>query len=421
MTSFLTWLVWGAIAAAPQPQTPANAAEVIAEIRIHGNVATPDEEVLKIAGVSKGDPFREAMIKEVRDRLKASGKFQTIQVLKRYASIEDATQIALVILVNEGPVEIKMPDQAGEIPRILRRGGFKNFMFMPIFDLEDGYGITFGARVAFVGVARGHNRLSSPLTWGGLKRAGLEYERTFDRGPLSRVEVGGVIQQRTNPAYEEHDDRKRVWARAERVAGPIRAGATVGFQDVSFADLDDRLKTFGADIAFDTRLDPVLPRNAVFASASWERVTGATPEGLDRIKLDGRGYLGLPGQTVLVARALREDASDPQPLYLRSMLGGWSNLRGFKAGSFTGDTLVSGSLELRVPLNSPLQIARLGVNLFVDTGTTYEKGARFKDSPLYTGYGAGGWLTITALKLGVAVAHGKGAGTRVTFAGGLTF
>lgn len=421
MTSFLTWLVWGAIVAAPQPQNPANVAEVIAEIRIHGNVATPDQEVLKIAGVSKGDPFRETTIPEVRDRLKASGKFQTIQVLKRYASIEDASQIALVILVNEGPVEIEMPKQAGDVPRILKRGGFKNFMFMPIFDLEDGYGLTFGARVAFVGMARGHNRLSSPLTWGGLKRAGLEYERTFDRGPLSRVEVGGVIQQRTNPAYEEHDDRKRVWARAERVAGPIRLGATAGYQDVSFADLDDQLKTVGADIAFDTRLDPVLPRNAVFASASWERVTGATTNGLDRIKLDGRGYLGLPGQSVLVARALREDASDPQPLYLRSLLGGWSNLRGFRAGSYTGDTLVAGSLELRVPLNSPLKIARVGVNVFVDTGTTYEKGVRFADSPLYTGYGAGGWMTITALKLGVAVAHGKGAGTRVTFAGGLTF
>jgi outer membrane protein assembly factor BamA len=207
---------------------------------------------------------------------------------------------------------------------------------------------------------------------------------------------------------------------APGAAAPV-AWAPGGYQDVSFADLDDQLKTFGADIAFDTRLDPVLPRNAVFASASWERVTGATTNGLDRFKLDGRGYLGLPGQSVLVARALREDASDPQPLYLRSMLGGWSNLRGFKAGAYTGDTLVAGSLELRVPLNSPLKIARVGVNIFVDTGTTYEKGVRFADSPLYTGYGAGGWMTITALKLGVAVAHGKGSGTRVTFAGGLTF
>lgn len=420
----MTWgppaLVWCVLAAA-QAQAPANLSEVIAEIRVHGNVATSDEEVLKIAGVVKNDPFRDTTVAQVRERLKKSGRFDTVEVLKRYASIEDPTQIALVLIVNEGPVRIEMPEGQGDVPRVVARRGLHNFMFMPILDLEDGYGVTFGARVAFVGIARGPNRLSSPLTWGGLKRAGLEFERTFARGPLSRVEFGSVIQQRTNPAYEEEDDRTRLWARAERVAGPVRAGGTFGWQDVSFADLDDRLKTIGADAAYDTRLDPVLPRNAVFVSASWERVYGAASEPIDRIRLDGRGYLGLIGQSVIVVRALREDASEPLPLYLRSLLGGWSNLRGFEAGAFTGDTLVAGSLELRVPLNSPMRIAKLGVNAFVDTGTAYDKGSRFEDQPLYTGYGGGAWMTITALRLGVAVAHGRGAGTRFTFAGGLTF
>ena len=212
-----------------------------------------------------------------------------------------------------------------------------------------------------------------------------------------------------------------MWARAEHITGPLRAGATFGWQDVSFADLDDRLKTVGADAAYDTRLDPILPRNAVFASIWWERVYGAATAPIDRLKLDGRGYLGLLGQSVVVLRALREDASDPLPLYLRSLLGGWSNLRGFEAGAFTGDTLVAGSIELRVPLNSPLQIAKIGVNAFFDVGTAYDKGQRLADQPLYKGYGGGAWITITALRFGVGVAHGHGAGTRFTFAGGLTF
>jgi len=402
-------------------QNPARPAEVIAEIHIHGNVATPDAEVLKIAGVAKGDPFRETTLEDVRKRLKASGKFDTIEVRKLYASIEDPSQVALVLIVNEGAVRIDMPDEAGVAPRIVRKRGLHNFMFMPILDAEDGYGLTYGARVAFVGIARGPNRLSSPLTWGGLKRAGLEVEHTFTRGPLSRVEIGSAIQRRTNPAYEIDDDRQRLWARVERVRGPVRLGATVGWQDVSFAEIDDRLKTFGADVAYDTRLDPILPRNAVYGLVSWERVAGATTEPIDRLRLDGRGYLGLLGQSVLVVRALREDASVPQPLYLRSLLGGWSNLRGFEAGAFTGDTLVSGSLELRVPLNSPLQIARLGVNVFADVGTAYEKGMRLADQRLSRGFGGGGWITITALRLGLGVAHGVGSGTRFTFAGGLTF
>ncbi len=420
MTLALPALLWWALVSGT-PQNPANLAEVIAEIHIHGNVATPDADVLKIAGVAKGDPFRDTTIEDVRKRLKASGKFDTIDVRKRYASIEDPSQVALVLIVNEGPVRVEMPDEVGGQPRVLPKRGLHNFMFLPILDAEDGYGLTYGARVAFVGIARGPNRLSSPLTWGGLKRAGLEFEHTFAGGPVSRVEVGSAIQRRQNPAYEIDDDRKRLWARVERARGPLRLGATVGWQDVSFAETDDRLKTFGADVAYDTRLDPVLPRNAVYGLVSWERVAGAADEPIDRLKLDGRGYLGLIGQSVLVVRALREDASSPQPLYLRSLLGGWSNLRGFEAGAFTGDTLVSGSVELRVPLNSPLQIARIGVNVFADYGTAYEKGMRLGDQTFHRGYGGGGWITITALRFGVGIAHGVGAGTRFTFAGGLTF
>jgi outer membrane protein assembly factor BamA len=420
MTLALPALLWWALAAG-QAQAPANLAEVIAEIHIHGNVATPDAEVLKIAGVARGDPFRATTLEDVRKRLKASGKFDTIEVRKRYASIEDPSQVALVLIVNEGPVRVEMPDEEGGQPRVVPKRGLHNFMFLPILDAEDGYGLTYGARVAFVGIARGPNRLSSPLTWGGLKRAGLEFEHTFAGGPVSRVEVGSAIQRRRNPAYEIDDDRKRLWARVERARGPVRLGATAGWQDVSFAETDDRLKTFGADVAYDTRLDPVLPRNAVYGLVSWERVAGAAAEPIDRVKLDGRGYLGLIGQSVLVVRALREDASSPQPLYLRSLLGGWSNLRGFEAGAFTGDTLVSGSLELRVPLNSPLRVARVGVNLFADYGTAYEKGMRLADQTFHRGFGGGGWITLTALRFGLGVAHGVGAGTRFTFAGGLTF
>lgn len=428
MTLALPAVLSWALVAGPA-QAPANLAEVIAEIHIHGNVATPDAEVLKIAGVAKGDPFRETTLEDVRKRLKASGKFDTIDVRKLYASIADPSQVALVLIVNEGAVRIDMPEEGGQ-PRIVRKRGLHNFMFLPILDAEDGYGLTYGARVAFVGIARGPNRLSSPLTWGGLKRAGLEFEHTFAAGPVSRVEVGSAIQRRQNPAYEIDDDRQRLWARVERVRGPVRLGATVGWQDVSFAEIDDRLKTFGADVAYDTRLDPVLPRNAVYGLVSWERVAGAAgspdpatgkSEPIDRLRLDGRGYLGLIGQSVLVVRALREDAGSPQPLYLRSLLGGWSNLRGFEAGAFTGDTLVSGSIELRVPLNSPLQVARIGVNAFADYGTAYEKGMRLADQTFHRGYGGGGWITITALRFGVGVAHGVGSGTRFTFAGGLTF
>ena len=140
-----------------------------------------------------------------------------------------------------------------------------------------------------------------------------------------------------------------------------------------------------------------------------------------RTRLDARGYLGLFGQQVLVVRVIREDATEPQPLYLRSLLGGWSNLRGFEAGFETGDTLVATSIEWRMPISSPLSFGKLGVSVFADWGTVYEKGERFRDQTLHNGIGAGGWLAFAGLRVGVGVAHGRGAGTRVSFAGALTF
>ena len=109
------------------------------------------------------------------------------------------------------------------------------------------------------------------------------------------------------------------------------------------------------------------------------------------------------------------------PPYLRSLLGGWSNLRGFEAGAFTGDTLVAGSAEVRVPLSPVLSDGKLGVSVFVDAGAAYDKGRRLKDADIRTGAGGSVWVTLLAFRMGVSVAHGKGAGTRVNFGGGLSF
>ncbi len=276
-----------------------------------------------------------------------------------------------------------------------------------------------------------HSRLSFPLTWGGTRRAGAELDRTFLSGPISRIEFGGAIQQKINPAYDIRDGRNRVWARAEKVMGPVRLGSTGGYQRVSFADVIDHFTSISGDATLDTRLDPVLPRNAVYVNASIEHLmfgdTSTTlPPGdgtsLNRTRVDARGYVGLFGQQVLVARVLGEDVDRPAPLYLRSLLGGWSNLRGFEAGFRTGDTLLATSLEWRMPITSPLSsFGKMGVSVFVDWGTAYDHGQKLRDQKWDQGAGAAVWLTVTAFRMSVGVAHGKGSGTRVNFGGGLTF
>lgn len=415
----LVLLLLAAAAPAAFAQAPA---EVIADVRVHGNHVTTSEEILAIGGVTIGAPFTGTTLQEVGQRLRTSGKFDDVQVLKRYASIADPSRIALVIIVNEGPVRIEFETEGDEeVAKVVRRRGFRNLMYLPILDGEDGYGLTYGLTTSLANVAGERSRLSVPLSWGGTRRAAVELEKNFAGGPLTRLEIGAAIQRRRNPAFDLDDSRRKVWARAERALGPVRLGATAGWDRVRFDDIEEDLTTVGGDVALDTRLDPGYPRNAVFLLASIERVRFEAGHVLTRTRLDGRGYLGLIGQTVLAVRATREGATSPQPRYLQPLLGGWSSLRGFEAGRFHGDIVVTGSAELFVPLTSPLKVGRLGVSGFVDHGVAYDHGLTFSDQARHTGIGGSLWFTATGFKLSLSVAHGRGATTRVNFGGGFTF
>ena len=85
---------------------PAQPGEVVAEIRVHGNHLTPDAEIIAIAGLTIGAPVTADTIEQVRKALKASGKFEEVEVVKRFASIADPTKIALILIVNEGAVRV---------------------------------------------------------------------------------------------------------------------------------------------------------------------------------------------------------------------------------------------------------------------------------------------------------------------------
>jgi len=407
---------------------PSALPEVVTDIRVQGNVLTPDDEMRRMTGVAIGAPFTADMPAAVAARLKATKKFESVEVLKRFASIADPSQVVLVILVNEGPVKLEIfsdvpdgPPGAGTAARVVRRRGL-GLLWWPLLDSEDGYGFSYGVQLARTKVAGANSRLSFPLTWGGQKQAGAQLEKLFDRGPLTRVETGAAISQRTNPFFEEDVTRNRVWVRAERAIGsPLHIGATAGWQHVSFINTTDRVTHVGADVTFDTRLDPFLARNAVYGRASIERLDFSRAASATRTELEGHGYLGLVGQNILVVRALRQDSDTPLPPYLQPMLGGMANLRGFRAGSSIGDTLVAGSAEIRAPLTSPLNIGKAGVSVFADIGTIYDKGGQLSRQHFSRGFGAGVWFVATVFRLNLVVAHGAGAGTRVHFGTTVSF
>jgi outer membrane protein assembly factor BamA len=401
--------------------SPASAQDVIAEIHVHGNTVTSSEDIVRLSGLTVGAPFNDEQLREAADRLRANGSFKQVDVLKRYASIDDPTRISVVVMVDEGPVRIVIDKGGAEtVTRVVPRRVL-NLMFMPILSAEDGYGLTYGARFAMVPVAGKDSRLSFPLTWGGDKLAAVEIEKGFGRRGAPILTGGAMIQRRTHPFYDEDADRTRVWARADwQLTRALRAGTTGAWQEVSF--LGDSVATplIGGDVVFDTRLDPMLPRNALYARASLENIR-LPGEALTTTELEARGYIGVTGQRVLVLRALRQNADRSAPPYYQWILGGDRNLRGFKAGTAVGDTLVAASAELRAPLSSPLRVAKLGVNFFVDTGVTYNKGQRLSDQPFETGAGAGVWLAAAVIQLHLEVAHGFDSGTRAHFGMGFNF
>lgn len=404
------------LALAGQAQLPApQPAEVIAEVRVHGNAAIAEEEVLRLAEVQLGAPFTADTTAFVEKRLRATGKFRSVQVLKRFASISDASKIVLVIVVDEGDVKIEWDQDSGAPPRTVRRRGLP-LMFLPVLSVEDGYGWTYGVRFGLQNPVGPHSRVTFPLTWGADKRAAAQLEKDFVRGPVDRVTTAVSISRREHPFYEQDDDRVRLAVRAERdLLAPLRAGATVGTEEVRFLAVDTRMLQTGADLVFDTRADPVLARNAVYARAAWDRYALSGSDAYRQYSVDLRGYAGLVGQSVIVSRFYRSASDKVLPPFLKPILGGMDNLRGFRTGTAVGDTLMAGSVEVRTPITSPLNVAKLGVSAFFDTATVYDHSARLEDQRFEKGIGGSVWLSAAFFRLNLAVAHGLKGSTRVHF------
>lgn len=406
------------LALAVSPASAVQPLEVIESIVVHGNHTTPTADVLALAGAVTGRPATDAIFGEIRERLEKSGRFAGVEVRKRYLSIDDPTRVLVVIVVDE---------HAGVAEDDLTPGPLKRFgastMWLPVLQYQEGYGFTYGARFSFVDRLGPRSRISVPLTWGGERQAQLEVERAFD-GPVARVIGGGGVSRRENPFYEIGDLRQTVWGRVETAPRSwLRAGGGGRFSQVGFGDLDEPLTTLGADVVLDTRRDPSLPRNAVYASVGVERLAfdtsalGLVADGnpatsARRLTFDGRGYLGLFRQVVLALRGQSITSPDPLPPFEQALLGGAPSLRGWDVGSSAGDNLAAASAEIVMPLTSPLsQFAKLGVKVFYDVGATYAAGQRMEEQRFEAGYGAGVFLHATVFTFGLDLGWREGRGT----------
>lgn len=392
-------------------------AATVESVVVHGNHTTPTDEVLALAGEVVGQEASDALLVEVTRRLEQSRRFAGVDVRRRYLSIDDPTRVLIVIVVREVPGVSDDDLTPGPLRRLAASG-----MWAPVVEYQEGYGFTYGARLASVDLFGPRTRIAVPLTWGGERQATVEVERSFAAGPVARVAGGGGITRRVNPAFDVADTRRLLWGRVESAPRTwLRAGVGARRAAVAFGALDDRLTTLRADVTVDTRVDPALPRNAVYVLAGVERLgfdgaslgLAAADSGRRsalRRTVDARGYVGLLGQTVLGLRGQLSTASAPLPDYERAILGGAASLRGFDVGIRSGDNLAATSAELVLPVSSPLSVARAGLKLFVDAGTTYAAGERLGRQRLDVGYGAGVFLTATVFHLAMDVGWGRPRG-----------
>jgi hypothetical protein len=407
--------------------------EVVREVRVHGNAAVPDAEVLRIAGITVGAALDAGGLAAIEQRLKDSGLFSTIEVRKRFRSLTDPSDIALVLVVHEKTAVVV--SSTGDIERPVLRRLTDKVMFLPILNYADGYGLTYGVRFSTVNLLGAGERLSVPLSWGGTRRVGLEAERTFDRGPLTRILGGASLWQRENPgfAFDDDDDdsttdrRFELKARAERnLGGFVYTGVETTRARVEFGPFPTVHQwTVGADAALDTRGNPSFPANAIYLGAAWNALHHPDLErATNRYDLDARAYFRPIGQPVLAGRVRYLKADGPLPAHERYLIGGSDTLRGFRAGTLNGTEFVVTSGEIRVPLTSVVTGARLGLTVFMDAVNTLGVDDDITTSGWHRSAGGGLFLIASVIRLNLDVARGigrHGGDTRIHLSSGFAF
>ena len=392
------------------------AQETIAEIRVHGNHTTPDADVIGLSGLKPGDPATDARLAEAEQALRTSNRFDDVELRKRFRSIDNPADILIMIVIDER-AGVSADDLTPGFGARVR----SSMVWWPILNYADGYGFTYGIRPAFTDPIGQDSRLSFPFSWGGERRAGVELERSFN-DQRTRAGVAFWVNRRVNPFFDVPDVRQQVRFEADHAIVPwMRVGGSARIAQVEFGDsYDARHVVGGPHVTFDTRIDPLFPRNAIHTRIGWEAVSFETGSAR-RWTTDARGYIGIGPRTVVALRGQLERSDGPLPEAEQTLLGGWDSLRGYRTGHRAGDSMAAVSAEVRVPLNSPLRVSKLGVKGFIDAGTVWNSGTSLADQPFERGIGGGVFIGAAVVKLDLDIAWPEDGKPRVHFAMGISF
>lgn len=337
-------------------------------------------------------------------------RFESVEVRVRYRSLDESGDVALILLVRD------------------RRRIARQWMVGPIFKLSDEYGLTVGAKFAFVDVLGEGSRISFPLSWGGERRIGIQADFPIaerERGKVkNRLSFKLDRNRINNPHYDTPDNRLELGAGVDSRFRYLSFSFHGGWTDVSFAELDDRFWTTKAAAAFDTRVDATIPGDAVYLGFDWRRDLfhdEVDNRAVNRFVVDLRGYKRLIGQLLLATQFYYAPARGPLPPYEKPFLGGGQTLRGHKAGQYIGDNITLAAVELRLPLTSPMAFYRAGFHFFYDSGTVYDYGDKLRDATFYHGVGMGFFFRVAVIGVRLDVGFDLEGNARFQFGSGFRF
>jgi outer membrane protein assembly factor BamA len=392
------FLLYGLIAGLLSGGAAFASSELVIELRFQGNLSISDDEMLRLSGIDVGAPVSDDVLEEVRNRLLETGRFETVEVARRYRSLVKTDDVILMIAVREKP------------------SFASRFMFMPLLGGTDEYGMTYGGRLTSTNLLGRGERISAPLTWGGFRNASAEILFPTENRFLDGISSGGGISRKVNPHFQIGDLRKEVWGGAHRKLKGVNFDIETGWTDVAFADIRESRWGVDTKLSFDTRRSHNHPRDAAYAAIGWERLLfpGQRPD-LNIYSVDVRGYKGLLDQTVLAGQVLYQAADGRLPDYERLLLGGSTTVRGHDPGAFVGDSLLLGSVEMRIPLNPTRAIYQTGLNFFFDSGTVFDNGKSLREAAFKNGMGVGWFGYVFGFGIRVDFAYDLRDSFRVHF------
>ena len=222
-----------------------------------------------------------------------------------------------------------------------------------------------------------------------LNRAEVEYDQRVTNGYLSLGKRFGLFMMASlTLGYDR-------W-----VISDPKPGQTVS------ATGRDHFVTLSAGMLYDTRNIREYPTDGFLAGFSMSKYgLGESDVDLFRYRVDLRRYIPLGDGFALGGRAFGTFLSGGvSPAYLHAYYGYDERIRGYFLDVREGDHLVSGNVELRVPILLPrykyvslkylpaeFSVWRYGLyaGFFADAGTIWYRGQQFSTLPWYSGYGAG--------------------------------